>query len=311
MTPDRTGRTLLAAAVFVAALWIAALPAGAAYAPENAVPEEAGAARIGGPTVVAVGDVACAPADTSHPCRQAATAVLAASYAPSHVLALGDVQYEVGSLTAFQSSYDRSWGELKSITKPVPGNHEYKTSGASGYYSYFSNQQPGAPGYYAFNVGTWRVYALNSNCTEIRCRKQVRWLERDMRNHRGDCSAIMMHHPRFSSGGEHGSSTVSRRFWRVAYQRHADVALAGHDHDYERFARLDPSGDRANRGMVSFVSGAGGKSLYPFGPIAPGSLVRNNDAFGVLALTLDKGSFGYEYKTIDGRVVDSGVGECR
>ncbi len=63
--------------------------------------------------------------------------------APLHILALGDLQYENGSLTRFQRSYGPSWGRFKSITKPVPGNHEYGSGGqdfdadAPGYFTYF------------------------------------------------------------------------------------------------------------------------------------------------------------------------------
>ncbi|CAA9348814.1 MAG: hypothetical protein AVDCRST_MAG72-1291 [uncultured Nocardioidaceae bacterium] len=266
---------------------------------------------VAGPTVVAVGDIACAPGDSKHPCQQARTAALAKSYSPKYVLGLGDLQYEVGSLHAFRNSYDESWGALKSITKPVPGNHEYYTGGASGYYAYFRNQQPGPPGYYAFDVGTWRIYALNSNCAKISCRRQVRWLEANMKNHRRRCSAIMLHHPRFSSGGEHGSSVVARRFWEVAHQQHADLALSGHDHDYERFRRLTPSGKPSENGILGFVSGAGGKSLYRFGNVVRGSVARDNHTSGVLALSLGRGRFGFEYRTIDGKVVDYGARSCR
>ncbi len=275
-------------------------------------PQAVSAATVTGPTVVAVGDISCQPgqAVTATTCQQAATALLAQSYAPSYVLALGDTQYETGSLYQYRHSYDTSWGLLKTITKPAPGNHEYGTPGASGYFTYFQDQQPGGAGYYAFDVGTWRIYALNSNCTIIDCDRQRRWLNRDMDSHPRTCSAIMMHHPRFSSG-EHGNTAAVKRFWNVAYSHHADIALAGHDHDYERFRRMDPAGAAAADGLFSFVSGAGGRSLYAFGTPVPGSRFRANDSAGVLALTLGSTQFGFEYKTIDGTVIDSGVRSCR
>lgn len=304
-------RTLLAAVVTGTAL--VAGPATAGAAPIDPAPEgAAGVGGVTGPTVVAVGDIACPPGQrvTAERCQQARTATLAKSYDPLRVLGLGDLQYDSGTLRAFRNSYADSWGSLKAITRPVPGNHEYRTRRAGGYYSYFANQQPGAPGYYAFDIGTWRLYALNSNCTKIDCGRQARWLAANMSNHPRRCSAIFMHHPRFSSGGEHGSSLVSRRFWRVAFRRHTDIALSGHDHDYERFYALTPSGEPSAHGIRQFVSGAGGKSLYRFGRIVRGSLVRDNHAPGVLALTLGAGEYGFEYRTVDGRVVDSGARSC-
>ena len=95
---------------------------------------------------------------------------------------------------------------------------------------------------------------------------------------------MAMHHPRYSSGLEHGSSTVPRPFWRTAYRHRVDIALAGHDHDYERFARMDGEGVHRTKGIVSFVSGTGGKSLYHLGrkransPVLPGQEVRRAEA---------------------------------
>jgi len=173
--------------------------------------------KVDGPLVVAVGDIACAPGSriTRKTCRQAATARQARGYQPQLALVLGDNQYESGRLRAYRRTYHRTWGRLKSITKPVPGNHEYLTNGAAGYFRYFRDQQPGRPGYYVVKLGRWRVYALNSNCSEIDCTREARWLDRKMERHPRECTAIVMHHPRYSSG-EHGDNAEVRRFWRVA-----------------------------------------------------------------------------------------------
>src|ERR687888_745167 len=92
------------------------------------------------------------------------TAALAA------VLALGDTQYEHGALSDFKAYYDPTWGRFKSITHPAIGNHEYD-SGGGGYFDYFNGigLQNGiagdrSKGYYSYNVGTWHLIALNSNC---------------------------------------------------------------------------------------------------------------------------------------------------
>ncbi|HLN76799.1 MAG TPA: metallophosphoesterase [Nocardioidaceae bacterium] len=267
--------------------------------------------RVDGPLVVAVGDISCPPgsAVSALACDQSATARLAAGYRPRRVLVLGDSQYDSGLLSAYRNSYARTWGAFKSITKPVPGNHEYLTRGASGYYRYFRDQQAGAPGYYAFNVGAWRIYALNSNCDRISCTRENRWLGRNMAAHPHRCSAITMHHPRYSSG-EHGSNAFLRPMWRTAMRHHTDLALAGHDHDYERFAKLNAFGEPARAGIASFVSGTGGRGLRDFATPVTGSVVRDSSAFGVLALRLGKAAYAWEYKTVGGEVVDTGTGRC-
>jgi hypothetical protein len=131
-----------------------------------------------------------------------------------------------------------------------------------------------------------------------------------MTEHPRRCSLITMHHPRYSSG-PHGSSTVVRRLWRVALEHGTDVALAGHDHHYERFRRMNAAGGPSRSGMVSFVSGAGGRSLYPIEEVRRGSVVRHDDDLGVLALTLGRSRFAWEFKTVDGEVVDTGTNRCR
>lgn len=261
------------------------------------------------PTVVAVGDIACATDQrvSATRCRHHETAKLARAYRPSLVLALGDLQYRAATLREFQSSYRGSWGKLKRVTRPVPGNHEYKSRGAAGYYAYFRRQR--SPGYYAFDVGGWRIYALNSNCSDIDCRAQVRWLRQDMGANSRTCSAIMMHHPRYSSG--EGEKPSMRRFWRVAYRHDVDLALAGHDHHYERFGRMDADHRGARDGIESFVVGTGGKDLIPLTRKRRGSVARVDSAFGVLALRLGAGGYAFGFTTTSGRIVDSGVRSCR
>ena len=267
--------------------------------------------RATGPVkIVAVGDIACPAHEetTARNCRQAQTARLTRRIDPARVIALGDLQYSRGTATEFRNSYARSWGTLNSVTQPLPGNHEYKSSGAQGYYSYFDQS---APGYYAWNAGSWRVYNLNSNCDKIDCAAEVAWLRQDLERNPHKCTIVAMHHPRWSSGYEHGNNPMVGPFWRVAYNHRVDVALAGHDHDYERFARLSPSGDlEPGRGIQSFVSGAGGKSLYHLGTRKKGSQIFTARAPGVLVMRLAAGSWTWKYRTVDGRAPDSGQRDC-
>ena len=264
--------------------------------------------------VVAVGDIAC-PADepvTAITCQQGATAALARRLSPKLVLALGDLQYPGGALSDFTSGYDTSWGALKDVTRPAPGNHEYVDRGAAGYYSYFKGRQPGAPGYYRVSASGWNIYLLNSNCAKISCAAEAAWLNRQMAAHRSRCSLVTMHHPRYSSGSEHGSTTTVKQLWRVAYRHRNDVVLAGHDHDYERFQPMDAANHvRRRRGMVSFVVGTGGRSLYHLGTRKRGSAYFQNRAFGVLALDLKPGSYTWSYRATSGAQLDGGSRRCR
>jgi hypothetical protein len=185
-----------------------------------------------------------------------------------------------------------------SITHPVPGNHEYETAGASGYYSYFGSRA-GDPtkGYYSFTVGTWHIVALNSNCSVVSCSTgstQEKWLKDDLANHTNTCTLAFFHHPRWSSGTP-GTASVAP-FITDLYNAGADLVLAGHAHHYERFAPQNPSGQVDNaKGLLEIVVGTGGRSLSGFGTTpAPNSQVRSM-TFGVLKLTLHSASVDYKF----------------
>ncbi len=312
MSRSRTRGAVLAAAAALAALLTAC---GTAVPPDEGATDRPGAVgaarRAGAVRVVAVGDIACAPGSrvTASTCRQGATARLAASLSPYRALVLGDLQYQSGRLAAFQTSYDPTWGRLRSVTLPVPGNHEYVARGAAGYYTYFADRQPGPPGWYARNLGTWRAYFLNSNCGEVDCAAEAGWLAHDLSAHPRRCSLVVTHHPRWSSG-EHGNNPAVARFYRVAYRHHVELILSGHDHHYERFVPKRPDGTRARRGVVQFVSGTGGKSFYPANHVVRGSAHRVSRHFGVLQLTLGSGRYAWAWKGIGGATRDAGSRSC-
>ena len=248
---------------------------------------------VSGVRVAAAGDIACDPASPQYgnglgsglECRQRATSDLLVGEAHEAVLVLGDIQYEFGDLDAFEASYDATWGRVKSSTRPVPGNHEYATAGAAGYFEYFGTAAGDpAKGYYSLEIGDWHVIALNSNCAEVGgCdagSAQERWLRSDLAAHPARCTLAYWHHPRYSSG-MHGSDRAYRAFWQALYDEGADVVLVGHDHDYERFAPQDATGRRDDeRGIREFVVGTGGRSLRRFTRVEPNSEARDATSFG-------------------------------
>lgn len=216
------------------------------------------------------------------------------------VLTLGDTQYEEGTLNQFERSYDPTWGRAKSITYPAVGNHEYQTAGAAGYFAYFGARAAPPNGYYSFDLGGWHIVALNSNCSEVGgCgpgSPQGTWLRADLEANPARCTLAYWHEARFSSGGEHGSSSDTDAFWEILYEFDAEVVLSGHDHNYERFWPQSPSQRRDEaRGIVQFVVGTGGKNLRSFGSIEENSAARNATSFGVLELTLRDASFDWRF----------------
>jgi acid phosphatase type 7 len=287
--------------------------AGPAGAPARPTPTQAPAARRDrhakpspAVVVVAAGDIACpgAPCDGE---RETAREIR--KIEPKAVLPLGDLQYPNGSFANFQASYDRTWGTFKGRTHPAPGNHEYETPGAAGYYRYFGQRAHPPLGYYSFDLGAWHLVALNANCDAIDCAREQRWLGRNLRHDHSLCQLAYWHQPRFSSG-PHGSDPAYSGFWNTLYRFGADVVLNGHDHDYERFAKLAPNEHFSGRGIREFVVGTGGASHYAFGPPVPGSQVRVANRSGVLRMRLSATSYNWSFVDISGKVRDSGSTAC-
>ena len=273
--------------------------------PDTAVPSPTPA------VLIAVGDIA--GCETS---GDEATAALVEGL-PGIVATLGDSVYPAGAPEEFADCYDPAWGRFKDRTRPAVGNHEYLTSGASGYFDYFGSAagETGL-GYYGYDLGAWHIVVLNSLCYEVggcgRDDPQAEWLASDLLAHPELCTLAYWHFPRFSSG-YHGSSDIVEAYWDLLYQAGAEVVLTGHDHDYERFAPQDPQG-RADpeAGIREFVVGTGGFSHYPFpGAPLPSSEVRDATTFGVLVLTLSEGRYDWQFVPIEGTTfTDSGSGMC-
>ncbi|MGH2540689.1 MAG: metallophosphoesterase family protein, partial [Actinomycetota bacterium] len=250
------------------------------------------------------------------PCDpQRGTAALVRRIDPVVVLALGDNQYTNGTLGEFEASYDPTWGAFLARTRPVPGNHEYRTDGAAGYFEYFgARASPGSDGDYGFDVGRWRLVALNSAVDGAITAAQLEWVRSDLREADRRCELAYWHHPRFSSGTVEGNDPTPdlEALWAVLVDEGVDIVLNGHAHQYERFAPLDADGRPSEEaGIREFVVGTGGGTPHAFeeDPVA-GSLVRRTDVHGVLELELRPRDYAWRFVSTDERVLDWGTGEC-
>jgi 3',5'-cyclic AMP phosphodiesterase CpdA len=232
------------------------------------------------------------------------------------VFTAGDNAYPNGTSEEFERCYAPTWGRFRARTRPALGNHDARMAGALAYYDYFGAAagEPGK-GYYSYELGSWRIIVLNSNCGDVGgCgagSPQERWLQTDLAGHPSRCTLAIWHHPLFSSGW-HGGSVFMRDAWRLLYSAGAEIVVNGHDHDYERFAPQDPDGRRApGRGIAEFVVGTGGAHLRPFRMPAPNSEARSDRTHGVLELTLHPDSYEWKFIPVAGETFsDSGEGVC-
>lgn len=256
-------------------------------------------------TVAAVGDV-CGSS-----CNQ--TAPVVKNMAPQALVLAGDNAYSSGTLSEYRNNYEPYYGQFKSITYPTPGNHEYNTSNASGYFDYFGARAgERGKGYYSFDVGDWHFVALNSNITRDASSAQVTWLKNDLAANTKPCTAGFWHHPRFSRG-DHGDNTSVTPFFDALYNAKADLIVVGHDHNYQRYAPARSNGTRDDaNGVRQLLIGTGGRGFYSFNKSTVGPVEASNDnTFGVGRLTLAATDYKADFVPVSGRTyTDSSTGKC-
>jgi hypothetical protein len=261
------------------------------------------------PVLVGAGDIARCGASGDE-----ATAALLDGIAGT-VFTAGDNAYISGTPSEFENCYAPSWGRHRERTRPVPGNHDYITPGAAGYKGYFGElATPGGTTWYAYDLGAWRVYALDSECTEIggcgSTSPQGRWLTADLARHPRRCVAAIWHVPLFSSGW-HGPDARMAWTWQTLDAAGAEIVVVGDDHVYERFARQHSDRTAAANGVREFVVGTGGAMLGSFARVSSNSLVRYNASHGVLALTLRPATYNWQFVPVAGSTFqDAGSSPC-
>jgi hypothetical protein len=237
------------------------------------------------------------------------------------VFTLGDNVYSSGTTEQFEKCFTPAWGDpkrriMKSL-HPTPGNHEYYSPNADPYYKYFG---PAAgvvgKGYYSYDVAKWHIVVVNSELfvnsifSDSARKEQLDWVARDLKDHKALCTIAYWHNPRFSSGW-HGNDPRFDALWQILYGDGVDLVLNGHDHDYERFAPVNPAGilDSA-KGIAEIVAGTGGEELRGFNAIVPNSVYRIEGRVGVLLLTLGDKEWRSAWVEVGGRVWDQAGGKC-
>jgi hypothetical protein len=259
------------------------------------------ATTAGAAILVGAGDISSCDNDNDE-----ATAKLLDTI-PGTVFVLGDNVYIDGTYRDFTDCYHPSWGRHKDRTKPVPGNHEYFTPGAEGYFTYFNN----IPSYYAYDLGAWRIYALNSEIDVSGGSPQVKWLENELAVNPRPCVLAYWHKPRWSSRYEDGSDATFETLWKTLHDAGAELVINGHIHNYERFKEMNAEGAAASPGLREIVVGTGGVNLDGYVTSLSTSEVRNASTYGVLKLILSSDRYSWEFIPVPGNsFTDSGTTQC-
>jgi hypothetical protein len=240
---------------------------------------------------------------------------LISGWKPNLFLYLGDV-YQDGSYLEFTNWYDTTFGSLRSITDPVPGNHEYvsrsdpgtsssSTAGVA-YFDYWNN----LPHFYSFNAGGWHFIALDANQNPMggtAWKAQLSWLAADLAAHPKGCTLVYWHQPAFNIGTETVPNSAKILWQMVA--GHATLILNGHDHTYQRWAAMNAAGSAISTGTVELVDGTGGHAAGAF-TTTDSRVLASSTSAGALRLSLGPTSAGVQFVTSSGSVLDSATVPC-
>jgi Calcineurin-like phosphoesterase len=270
------------------------------------------------PVVLAAGDI---QPQSSTP---SVTSRMFAGLTYDRVLAVGDLQYETGSLSNFQNYWGPAWGARAPNSKllPAPGNHE---STKGGYCSYFTGKvavadpcpDPTAsnPQFYKVTLGAWSIYSLDTGRSSSTggdlTAAEKSWLDRQLAADTNKCQLVMWHHPRYSAG-HHGPSAGLDDDWRTLVNRRVDLVLSGHEHNYQRWSKMAAGGvvDNAN-GVRQVLVGTGGAEVHPTGS-RPAAMLRYSNAQGLTQLTLHANSYDGRFLPAPGNsFTDSWTDACR
>ena len=262
--------------------------------------------------IVAAGDIGqCYDA----PAAASAAARTAALVTPEDalVLTLGDHAYDNGTPAEFANCFHPTWGAFKDRIRPSPGNHDYNTPGAVGYFDYFGAQAgPDRRGYYSFDHGGWHFISLNTLVDVTAQSEQYAWLKADLARPPTACARSPI-------------GTIRRSTRARVRQRHADAAVLRCA--VRRRRRDGAVGPRAHLRAVCAAEGRwhrGSRAWRPpvrrrhRGPRAesdreplPNSEFRYNANWGVLRLTLGEGDYSWQFMPVDGgAALDAGTAPC-
>src|SRR5205807_1137551 len=165
----------------------------------------------------------------------------------------------------------------------------------------------------AADLGAWHIIALNGEISTSAGSAQEVWLKADLAASTKTCTMAYIHRPRFSAG-YHGSNSSMQPLWQDLYDAGAELYIAGHNHDYERFAPQDANGVADPvKGIREFVVGTGGAGSEAWSTTPPiaNEEVWADPTWGVLKLTLRAGGYDWQFVPITGQTfTDSGSGTC-
>jgi hypothetical protein len=257
------------------------------------------------------------------------------------VASTGDNEQENNPTVAnYQAYFGATYGPFvnQGIFMQIRGNHDIQSAGsytdfngtthASGgaYWTYFGANAHAAniSGQkltdYSYDLGGWHIIGLDQLNGSVNA-ATLNFLSADLSSHASNkCQLVYWHVPTYSSGAAHGDSTGLKALNQAEYNAGVDIQINGHDHNYQRFYPLNPSGQRDDaKGITTFIDGIGGqdgRSGSQTSIAQPASALYldafpGGEAIGVIQFTLHANSADYKlYDANTSAVLDQGTVTC-
>jgi acid phosphatase type 7 len=226
----------------------------------------------------------------------------------TRVVTLGDNAYESGTTSEFNTHYAPTWGRsaIKSRTYPTPGNHDYRTSGANGYYTYFGGVAARSTcGFYTKDIGgSWLGIFMNSAAC---ISEQTSKLENALLSARSRSRKVVTfwHKPRFPIGSKTDGGALAP-WWSMLDKYNVAISVVAHEHFYARVGPRLANGNASSGGTREFLVGTGGAALRPCKSL-PSMNEKCLSRHGVLRLQLSSGGrYSWRFVATGGSVLDSG-----
>mgnify|MGYP000094306935 CR=1 FL=1 len=239
------------------------------------------------------------------------TLALAQVWPNAPILALGDTVYGRGTPIEYEHCFEPTWGQVKTRILPTPGNHEYGSPAAFGYFDYFGIQAgPDRNGWYAITLHNWLILSLNSEVDASLGSDQGKWLDQQLRKHPDRCVLAFFHRPAYSLKDRGGREHAVELFKQLQ-QAGATLVLNGHNHFYERTKPLNEYGEpAAEGGTVAFTVGTGGR-ITDASQQKPQTEIAVFEKTGLLKLELRDKSYSWTYfDAVKKKSLDEGTARC-
>jgi hypothetical protein len=239
------------------------------------------------------------------------TLALAQLWPNAPVLALGDTVYGRGTPIEYEHCFEPTWGQLKPRLLPAPGNHEYGSTAAFGYFDYFGTQAGSdRNGWYALTLQNWLILSLNSEAEAQPGSDQSKWLSQQLRENPDKCVLAFFHRPVYSLK-DRGGREHALALFKQLQQAGTTLVLNGHNHFYERTKPLNENGEPVPEGgTVAFTVGTGGR-ITDASQQKPYTEAAVFEKTGLLKLELRDQDYSWTYvDAVEKTSLDKGSARC-